>query len=364
MQPNHNISVFMKEKKDCLNLAHKIIKSKIYSVQEQYTYYNPIGQDIYNLAIEINNEIITIHDVALFNVFNDIDFYAVVDLVPMWLRNAGHSGESCMSKEVFERLVKLNNNQLTNKFLYYHDLEALINSVQNRFSIITDMIDRLYIYLSPTLVYKFQDYDEVIFTRDFQVHAILNTIIVNTLSCCDILTKLCFELDNIQNISYVNYPKSKSKDILYSQSKKLPEELKKDNTLFSQPTPNVVRQFESLRNEIIHNGTLDFDYSIYYGNKGEDIYTWIFFPDFNECGVLLTYNARRKFYSDASKTFNTILPLMLREFMKLSLNTLTLIKHTYHVDYFESVEDRVKYLKEIHNWYKTYADILKTTSVS
>ena len=88
------------------------------------------------------------------------------------------------------------------------------------------------------------------------------------------------------------------------------------------------------------------------------------FPDFNESGVLLTYNARRKFYSDASKTFNTILPLMLREFMKLSLNTLTLIKQTYYVDFFESAEDRVKYLKEIHNWYKTYADILKTTSVS
>ncbi len=349
----------MEDKKDSFDLCYRIAKSKIPKIQEQYIHYNPIGQDIYNLATEINNEIVAIHDVALFNVFNDIDYYAVVGLTPIWLRNAGHSGESCMSKEVFERLVKLNNNRLTNKFLYYHDLEALVNSVQNRFSIITDMINRLYLYLSPTLIYKIQDYDEVIFTRDFHVHAILNTIIVNTLSCCDILTKLCFELGNIQSISYDNYPKSKSKDILYSQSKRLPEELKKDQTLFSQPSPIVVRQFEALRNEIIHNGTLDFDYSVYYGNKGEDIYTWIFSPDFNESGYLSSYNARRKFYSDASKTFNTLLPSMLIEFMTLSLTTLTLIKQTYYADYFESTKDKVKFINEIHNWYKTYFDILK-----
>lgn len=353
----------MEDKKDGFDLFYKIAKSKNLKVDEQYTYYNPIGQDIYKLATEINNEIIAIHDVALFNVFNDIDYYAVVNLAPMWIRNAGHSGESSMSKEVFERLVKLNNNHLTNKFLYYHDLEALVNSVQNRFLIITDMIDWLYVYLSPSLIYKIQEYDEVIFTRDFHVHAILNTIIVNILSCCDIMTKLCFELDNIHNISYENYPKSKSKDILYSQSKKLSEELKKDNTLFSQPTPSIVKQFEALRNEIIHNGTLDFDYSVYYGNKGDDIYAWIFFPDFNESGALQTYNARRKFYSNSSKTFNTLLPSMLKEFMELSLKTLALIKQTYYVEYFESTDHRIKFLNVIHNWYKTYAEILKDKNV-
>lgn len=354
----------MNDMENCLDLIHRIAKSNIPNVNEQFTYYNPIGQEIHNLAVEINNSIINLHDVALFNVFNDIDYYSIVDFEPVWLRNAGHSGESCMKKEIFERLVKSNNNYLTNKFLYYHDLEALINSVQNRFSIITDMIDRLYSYLSPTLISNIQDYDEVIITRDFHVHAILNTIIINVLSCCDILTKLSFELSSIQNVSYDNYPKSKSKNILYSQHQKLPNELKQDNTLFSQHIPYVIHQFEALRNEIIHNGTLDFDYNIYYGNKGKDTYTWVYFPDFSESGALLTYNARRKFYSDTSKTFNTQLPSMLREFMELSLSTLDLIKRAYYVDYFESKEDRAKFLNEIHQWYKTYADILKEENVN
>ena len=77
----------MEDKKDSFDLCYRIAKSKIPKIQEQYIHYNPIGQDIYNLATEINNEIVAIHDVALFNVFNDIDYYAVVGLTPIWLRN-------------------------------------------------------------------------------------------------------------------------------------------------------------------------------------------------------------------------------------------------------------------------------------
>lgn len=350
----------MKDHKDRFDLMHKIAKfniSKISNIEERYSYYNPIGRSIYNLAVEINNEIVSIHDIALYNVFNDIDYYAIVGDSPMWIRDAGHSGESCMSKNVFERLVKLNNNRLTNKFLYYPDLEALINSVQNRFSIITGMIDKLYQDLSPELPYKISEYDDVILTRDISVHAILNTIVINVLSCCDILTKLSFELAKVKEINYDNYPKAFSKDILYSQCKRLPDALRKDNSLFSHPHPMVIRQFESLRNEIVHNGTLDFDYTVYYGNKGDDVFKWIFFPDFNENGALSTYNARRKFYPNASKTFNTILPIMIEDFLKKALYTLTTIKQTNRTDYYQSNEDKQKFTSEIFNWRKTFIDV-------
>lgn len=350
----------MKDNKDCFDLMHKIAElniPKISNIEEQYSYYNPIGQSIYNFAVEINNEIVSIHDIALYNVFNDIDYYSIVGDSPMWIRDAGHSGESCMSKDLFERLVKLNNNRLTNKFLYYHDLEALINSVQNRFSIITGMVDKLYQYLSPELPYKISEYDDVITARDISAHAILNTIIINVLSCCDILTKLSFEIANVKDINYDNYPKVYSKDILYSKCKKLPDALRKENSLFSHPLPMVIRQFESLRNEIVHNGTLDFDYTVYYGNKGDHVFKWIFFPEFSDNGALSTYNARRKFYPNASKTFNTILPLMIEDFLKKALYTLSIIRHTYRTDYYQSSEDKQKFTLEILNWRKTFIDV-------
>lgn len=40
------------------------------------------------------------------NVFKGIDYYSIVGLVPMWVRNDGHSQEGCLSKEDFETLVQ------------------------------------------------------------------------------------------------------------------------------------------------------------------------------------------------------------------------------------------------------------------
>lgn len=160
---------------------------------------------------------------------------------------------------------------------------------------ITKMVDLLYFKLSPVLDLSISEYDNVGFSSDIETHALLNTAIINVCSCCDILTKLAYELSNISDINYENYPKLKSKDILYSSIKRLSSDFKQDNTLFSKKKHKVITMFDSLRNEIIHNGSLDFYYSVYYGNKNNDIYTWIFFPEFEESGVLSSYNARRKF---------------------------------------------------------------------
>lgn len=321
-------------------------------VEEHFTYTSPIGVSIYSLLVEINNEMIEIHEYIQRLVFSDIDYYAIIPFVPLWMRHAGHSEESCMDKLSFEKHIKSNENVLTNKFLYYHDLEALTNSVQNRFCIIGNMIDSLFSRLSGKLKHHYEDYEEVVFSTDSHTHAILNTIIINVCSCLDILTKLTYELNSIPDISFEKYPKLKSKDILYSYSKRLPLKYRQDGSLFCDSTPVVIRMFESLRNEIVHNGTLDFDYTIYYGKKGEDYDTWIFFPEFDKSGVLACYNARKKFYPDYSKTFNTELPKMVKDFLTISLDTLALIKSNIATEYYASPTDIDKFAEEIKNWYK------------
>ena len=330
----------------------KIHIRQLKAVEEQFTYTSPIGVSIYSLLVEINSEMIDIHEYVQQLVFSDIDYYAIIPLVPLWIRHAGHSEESCMDKLSFEKHIKSNENVLTNKFLYYHDIEALTNSVQNRFSIIGKMIDSLFSRLSGKLKYNYKDYDEVVFSRDAETHAVLNTIIINVCSCLDILTKLTYELNSITEVSFDKYPKLKSKDILYSYSKRLPLKYRQDGSLFCDSTPVVIRMFESLRNEIVHNGTLDFDYTIYYGKKGEDYDTWIFFPEFDKSGVLASYNARKKFYPDYSKTFNTELPKMVNDFLTISLETLALIKSNIATEYYASPTDVNKFAEEIKNWYK------------
>lgn len=330
----------------------KAHKSKMRPLEEQFTLASSIGEHIYSLLVEINNQMVEIHEYIQRLVFSDIDYYSIIPLVPMWIRHAGHSEESCMDKISFEKRIKANENILTNKLLYYHDLEALTNSVQNRFSIIGKMIDILFLRLNSVFHCTYQDYDEVVFSRDVETHAVLNTIIINVCSCLDILTKLTYELNSITEVSFDKYPKLKSKDILYSYSKRLPLKYRQDGSLFCDSTPVVIRMFESLRNEIVHNGTLDFDYTIYYGKKGEDYDTWIFFPEFDKSGVLASYNARKKFYPDYSKTFNTELPKMVNDFLTISLETLALIKSNITTEYYASPIDVNKFAEEIKNWYK------------
>lgn len=342
------------EKSEEFDLALEVAKSRITFTKRFYPLCNTIG----SLAQNINDEIITLHDIVQNNVFDDIDYYAIVGRSPLWIRDAGHSEESSISKSLFERLVKCNNIYLTNKFLYYYDLEALTNSVQNRFSIITEMLNNLFRHLSPNLKYHNTGYEKVIFSSDIEVHSILNTIIINTLSCCDILTKLAFELSNISSITYEKYPKLKSKDILYSNAKRLPDSLKIQDTLFAQTRPLVVKQLDALRNEIVHNGSLDFDYTVYYGNKDNEIYSWILFPEFDDDGNLSTYNSRRKFYPKTSETFNTRLPQMIVEFLTISLRTLNLIKNIFYCERFKSQNDISKFQDEISNWSHTYVKIM------
>lgn len=89
------------EEKD---LILEVLKSKYIPEDKLFSFYNEVGQNIYKLASDINLEIITLHDYVLFNIFRDIDFYKLVGNSPMWIRDAGHSEESCLTKKQFENL--------------------------------------------------------------------------------------------------------------------------------------------------------------------------------------------------------------------------------------------------------------------
>ena len=326
--------------------------------EEQFSMIDVEGQSIYKLWSAIDNELVALHEDVLNNIFIDIDYYAIVGLCPRFMRDGGLSGESAINQATFEKWVKRNDNYLTNKFLYYHDVESLVSSVQNRFSIIAEMLDRLFVKISPRLPVNLLSCDGVLHSRDVEIHSILNSIIINVSSCCDILTKLAFELENINSIKFDKYPKLYSKDILYVASKRLPETLKVDGSIFAPTRPKVIQQFDSLRNEIVHNGSLDFDYRVYYGQKEENYYTWVMIPDFDSRGLFTTYNNRKKFYSDSNKTFNTELPLMIKNFFRLSKTTILNLRQNYSHERYESQTDVEKYIKDIINWYQSYSNIL------
>ena len=344
----------------------KIIDQETQDLQEleKFTFGNPIGQDINSLLRDINMEIVTIHDYLQHRVFNDIDYYAIVGLSPIWTREGGHGQESAMSKAFFEKMVQENNNYLTNKLLYYHDCEMLVNSLQNRFTVIEELINQVYKVLSPVIDVKMNEYDKICFRIDhssIHTHACMNSIFINLASSCDIMTKVAVELGACTSLDFSNYPKMKSLNIMYGDWKKvLPDSLKISGTYYDMNQLVAISKIETLRNEIVHNGSLDFNYTVYYGIKDEQIYRWILCPSFDVSGKFTSFKNRKKFYDDGSRTFNEQLPLMVRDFLVISKRTLEVIRTEYETPYYEDKNDLKKYHSEILNWSKSFVEVAKS----
>lgn len=326
----------------------------------KFTFYDERGQIIYTLLSDINMQIVQLHHDVLCNVFTDIDYYQVAGLLPMWLRDAGNSQESAMSKAFFEKVVKTSDSCFVNKCLYYYDCEMLVNALQNRFNIIDCMLSQVYDVLTPVLKYDLNSYDNVIFTineESERVNAYINSIIINMASSCDIMTKVATELSEIGKVCYDTYPKMRSANIQYGYAKKLPELLKVEGTYFSDKRPTVITKVETIRDEIIHNGSLDFHALIYYGVKGEDTEKWILMPSFNTEGTFTSYNGRKKFYDDSSRTWNKELPILVKEFLVVALKTLTVVRTTFAKEYYKKPDDLKKYHKEIVSLSKAFYEV-------
>lgn len=267
-------------------LSQTILTSQDFT--KDFTYNNPLGLQIYEMMSNLNSLEVELHEVITRNVFKDIDYYSMVELVPIWIRNGGHSQEGCCSKEEFESLVEANDNEITHKLLYYHDCEMLMSSFQNRTSVLDRLINRIFEILTPNLSRHIKDYDEVVFGIGIQgvdVYTYLNSLIITLASSFDILTKIAYELQEMHKVDFSSYPNMKSANITYGKRKWLNSNLKVGGTLFATKEEVCIRTIESLRDEIIHNGSLDFNYSVYHGLINNKIEQWIFYPDMNESGT-------------------------------------------------------------------------------
>jgi hypothetical protein len=329
---------------------------------EKFTYYDERGRWLYALLSDINMQIVTLHDEVMKNVFTDIDYYRVVGLMPMWLRDAGHSQEGAMSRDFFEKLVGANNNYLVNKFLYYHDCEMLVNSLQNRFNTVEAMLSQVYDILTPVLKHKIQEYDEILFSINEiseRVSAYINTIIIHLASSCDIMTKIAVELDGMSALDFSKYPKMLSANVTYGDSKKLPDSLKQEGTYFATNHPVAIVKVESIRNEIVHNGSLDFHAQLYNGIKDEVVENWVLMPAFKEDGNFDSFKGRKKFYDDPERTWNKELPTLVGEFLTTSQATLQLLLKQFSRAYYENEGDIKKYHKEIIGLPQSFMEVAK-----
>ena len=325
----------------------------------EFTFYDPIGIQINEALENLNILEVELHDVIMKNVFKGIDYYSIVGLVPMWVRNDGHSQEGCLSKEDFETLVQANDNELTHRILYYYDCEMLMSSFQNRTSVLVRLINKIYEILTPNLSRDIKEYDDVAFgigTQGIDVYTYLNSLIITLASSFDIITKVAYELQEMSNVNFLSYPNMKSANITYGKRKWLGDNLMVENTLFAKKEAVCIRTIESLRDEIIHNGSLDFHYALYHGLINDNIEQWIFFPDLNESGTLKNIKARKKFYPDCTRTFNVMLPPLLLEVVGCLEKTLNVLISAFDCPRTDK-QNFLDFKKEILGWHGKTSNI-------
>ncbi len=213
----------------------------------EFTFYDSIGAQINDALGNLNILEVKLHDIIMRNVFKGIDYYSIVGLVPMWVRNNGHSQEGCLSKEDFEKLVQANNNELTYRLLYYYDCEMLMSSFQNRTSVLVRLINKIYEILTPNLSRDIKEYDDVAFgvgTQGIDVYTYLNSLIITLASSFDLITKVAYELQEMPSVNFSSYPNMKSANITYGKRKWLGDNLTLENTLFAKKELACIRTIE------------------------------------------------------------------------------------------------------------------------
>ena len=339
---NDSLETLLEEK------SHKSLEETM----SEYTYYDENGAKLISLLYDLNYWEVELHDVITKNVFKGIDYYKLVGIAPMWVRDAGHSQESSMTKEKFESLLEYNSNALTHRFLYYHDCEMLMSAFQNRTQAVEHMMNSIFKHISAESR-SIKEYEEVILSScrtDVDLHVFLNSLIITLASSFDLITKVAYELMHMHEVTFEGYPKMKSAKVTYRDRVRLSKDMKVEQTLFAENEPRCIRQIMSLRDEIIHNGSLDFHYSSYHGIIDGKIDDFLFFPEMTESGVLLSHKARRKFYSDYNRTFNAILPKLVCDVLECLRHTLRMLIDKFNCPWHENPNEVLNYEDEISKW--------------
>ena len=319
---------------------------------------------LFKRLTELSNQCIPMSYFFKSSIFEGENIAFVESHIPQWMQDAGASAESPISKDFFEKLLRENNNELTNKLLYYFDCLGLVDAMRERFSLVGASLEAFYSYINPNN----EEYDEAsikstvfnIDSRQAIVFSTLNSIFINIVSLLDLLYKVVYEFEShISDFSC--YPKMASHDILFRKGlSSIRATMKVGNSIFA-PQNSVLTRVYDIRNRLVHNGSLDISPRIYFGTTlaGENA-RFILFPDMGDCGFVKSTN-RASFYSQGTH-INKELPKIVSEFLDCIECTVDLILKEYQVSSIYDLDNAgevfKKYENETKQWICSYANIL------
>ncbi|WP_432327993.1 hypothetical protein ACRQ5D_33850 [Mucilaginibacter sp. P25] len=280
---------------------------------------NDLTNDIETLAFHLR-------EMAAEKIFGSLkEYHDQIPFTPSWITYGGIDSDIKISRDEFDKLIR-ETDEAENQLLYYHDLVSLIGSMQNAVQQAKHLMGEFYrelnrnsFMLSPE---PFEP-DMTMIASGLMVTSIFsftNHLFITLYSQLDFISKICFELENLQT-DFSSYPKLKSSKILYGDSKRLKLHGEK-GTLF-EDTDNL-RLIQTLRNEIVHNGSFENIPKVFLEfRENHIIEKFIFLPDF-ENGIIKTVKNRKRFFDDEVK-LNELLPELIFDFWERLVKTLTLM---------------------------------------
>lgn len=284
---------------------------------------NIADYDFY-ILYELDSNCALLYDVFTNKIFKDsISVYQKKkNYLPQYIYDAGFTPESCLTASEFGNIVSKYISESSTftkeeiyKYIYERDVHVLISCLQGR---LNELKEHFIIYskefknLAP---FETQYFMNTVFYQSGGVTALIfsqiNSIIIKAASILDLISKIhCEYHSKLPGFSKIE--KLRSSKVIYQG--------------YNQLNVNIVQKkvfnmIFSLRNELIHNGSIDNNY-IYFETKNNLVVNkWIPLQDFSKVGYLNASNNRKSFFSQENK-FNKMAPIGIDILLKWLLKTI------------------------------------------
>jgi len=274
---------------------------------------------------DLNSFIVSQYDYFQDKYFPDGSYYSQIASRPLWLSNAGIDADFQIDKKTFEKLIAENCNELNNKILLLHDTFSILSSIQNRiietkslfclfFRSLCELNEQHLRLAEDDGLYWMAGY------KTSTVYSYLENIIIKIYAIFDLLTKILIEKNAIYE-DFHKYPVLKSKGIIYGDRLKYIDERYQD-TIFNPK--DAVLQIINLRNEIIHNGSLEYQAKVFFEiSEKKLVGKYILLIDSTNGSIDCVKN-RRRFYSKGTR-INQELPNLYLNIINKIFETMKII---------------------------------------
>jgi hypothetical protein len=268
---------------------------------------------------------VQIHEALAIKIFGSSKAYwDFLPTAPEILSVAGINSEANISKDQFEKILpKLPTKLPINKALYLYDCRKLVSSIQECSKEITQLQGEFYqeLNLGQLFFPNIKEDDGLRWVTSptvTKLFALLGFVYIRLHSLLDYTTKLAVEIESLRQ-DFESYPKLRAKNTLFGDKRRVSINGQAD-TVFEDC--ETIREIETIRNHIIHDGLLDDVPKVYKLNvDGQCIEKYILLPDRGQEGRFEAYKNRNLFYGSDDK-INLRLPVLVANTQVRLVNTL------------------------------------------